>query len=949
MDANRQKFWMVADRRDWVSFSATEYDQECRRLRLRDRRPDRAPAGAVSQPTAELAVNTPRRAVDAFGTVAFWNPTIRSVMATGAIEENGRMTGEWRAGVSYRRSDRVLFGSEVYRSLRDDNLNHEPGSDEAFWRLTGLTLWAAPAGVDVADLAMGFDDVLYVALHDAGGTASIGLFDPRGRWRNPPVVQVPTPGFTPHRLTADPAGGVLALDRTLRQVGRVRGYPLRDGLPPEFADMTFRPDPENANPPRFEAPEAQPQPQWSNASEAPVDLFAHSSGRAGLISWTPQPESPTRPERRTWLHLRDASGTWTPPVRLIDAGQAVGARWYSESRIVLLPASRVVNGQRRQPREALAFDPGDPGGDLVPAGGFYPVRNLADPAFLNGVTLPPQYRNVQGRVVPLRAVSVASYECHGVAISRVLDSRTHQTAWHRIYLEAIIPLACGASVELAASDDPAFRPAESEWHRHLFGGNTPDQRPETAPLPWLSAAKGVWLRDRSEIPHHPGLLEGWHEERTAGLFTALVQRPGRHVRELRGQYLHVRLRLFGAGHVTPEIAAVRVYGSRFSYRDDYLPELYREELFGPGADATGRATGADFLERFLLLFESVLTPLEDRVATAQVLMDPRSAPDSALDWLASWIGVVFDPLFPPDRRRAWLEAAPRLSRTHGTLAGLQLALEIVTGGRLRRGFVRSQGADRAPVEVSAIAAGTEFREQEFPSGGGVTRGQVLVIENFRLRKTFSTLLGVNLSLGDDPLLPGLIVSANSRVGDTLFLGENERVELLALFRDAFSAVPEIREGEKAAVRAFFAELAYRVTIFVHDEVDPVDFGMVRRVAERQGPAHVEIQVVRATMPLLVGLASLVDVDTFLGPGRVPVQARLDSTFIGEGDYIRMLPALDARIHGGRGAVRRLPVARINAPAIAEPGENITLDGSASTAPPGRELQRYTWTQLRSNL
>src|SRR5262245_58006227 len=152
MDANRQRFWLLANKGDWTLEPAVEYDDACRRVRLRDARPRRPRPGSVDQGTIDT-FPIPRRAVDAFGTTAFWQDSSRTLFATGAPGYSGP-----------------------------------------------VPLWVAPANTRVADIAIGFDDVLYLAVHQigAGGTTvgtAIGMFDPRGRWKTPPVFLLPMSGF----------------------------------------------------------------------------------------------------------------------------------------------------------------------------------------------------------------------------------------------------------------------------------------------------------------------------------------------------------------------------------------------------------------------------------------------------------------------------------------------------------------------------------------------------------------------------------------------------------------------------------------------------------------------------------------------------------------------------------------------------------------------------------
>ena len=299
-----------------------------------------------------------------------------------------------------------------------------------------------------------------------------------------------------------------------------------------------------------------------------------------------------------------------------------------------------------------------------------------------------------------------------------------------------------------------------------------------------------------------------------------------------------------------------------------------------------RATRADFLSRFLANFEGVLTPLEDRIAHSHLLTAAAVAPEASLEWLASWIGVAFEPGLPAAHRREWLRSAPALARWHGTRRGLALALDVATGG-------------------------------------GVRGGEIVLLEHFRLRRLLATLLGVDLAEANDPLLPGLHQSGNSIVGDTLILGDNETVELLALFREEVATAAENR-----AVIEFLGRLAHRATVLVHQAVTPQDLGLIRRIAELEAPAHVDVRVATATWPLLVGIASLVGVDTYLGPPQPRRPVRVDVSTVGAGDFVLGPIALDPRVSGAAAAAPEvvLPTADAGRDFVARVGESFELNG-----------------------
>jgi phage tail-like protein len=101
--------------------------------------------------------------------------------------------------------------------------------------------------------------------------------------------------------------------------------------------------------------------------------------------------------------------------------------------------------------------------------------------------------------------------------------------------------------------------------------------------------------------------------------------------------------------------------------EDYLallPPLYHDD---------------PFLQRFLLIFKSILDPLERQIGQISHYFDPQLIPEQLLPWLAAWVDLTLDEKWPLERRRELVASASVLYRWRGTRRGLREYLRIYTG------------------------------------------------------------------------------------------------------------------------------------------------------------------------------------------------------------------------------------------------------------------------------
>lgn len=693
-------------------------------------------------------------------------------------------------------------------------------------------IWSVPAGQRVADMTWTEEGHLMLAVRTGASSGHLLWVDLLARFD---PVMLTEEGFAPDRIAVSSSGGPVWLIDRARQTARLlAGTPVPDVLDTlPRSPAVFQPRPEMADPPRLEGPRAA-----DLAGDEIIDACADASGDLLLLRWPAgrvsallDRVSPYGTRSRVVLSGAVVPFSMTP----LRGGQvALTVEGWPEARAYRIP--------EKDATEELV---------LRPLGTRYPLRGWNGGRFCGGAGEQAHYP-VGGHTMPVRrllALSTSSFHAAGESLLEVLDSGERGFVWHRLYLDAILAVGCSVEVLAAASDrrdDLESEPDGLQWHVHRFGrsAETPD-----------GGAQGVWQGTASDRPWLPGPSGRSPVRDREGLFACLLQKGGApEDTRIAGRYLRLKLRFAGDGATTPCVYALRAWGPRYSYRDRHLPELFTIRK-GQGA------RGSDFLDRYLGLFESVLTQAESEIATAWRLANPDTIPADGLDWLASWLGVVPDGALGEAGKRKLIAAAARLAPWRGTLRGLSGMLDIA-------------------------------------SAGGVSAGRIVVVENFRMRRTFATILGADFDDRFDPLTRGTRANANSHLGPGFFLGSEDEKLLFALFRpevlDHDLTDPEERRRAARQLDAFFEDSAHKVTVLVHEEADPDRRALLSAVLRREKPAHVVAQMHDAPGSLILGLTGLLGVETHIGSAYVQPPLRLGETPIGQA-RLRGTPSLDQRI------------------------------------------------------
>lgn len=221
--------------------------------------------------------------------------------------------------------------------------------------------------------------------------------------------------------------------------------------------------------------------------------------------------------------------------------------------------------------------------------------------------------------------------------SRVLDSREKEMLWHRLRVSLHRKDENFFSIKVYASDSKRIT-----WKDESFF------------LEELLLSEAYTLEEK--------------KERLASCFKLSVsKKEDVLLHQVQGRYLWFCLEMEQKGEDTPVIHHIRIDFPKRSWTE-YLPEVYvREEK------------SRSFLERYLGIFSSPYEDRTERIEHFAEQMDPDSAKEEFLPWLAQWLALEDASVWSSEKLRYLLKNAMKLYQCRGTKAYLKEMLRLYTG------------------------------------------------------------------------------------------------------------------------------------------------------------------------------------------------------------------------------------------------------------------------------
>jgi phage tail-like protein len=189
-----------------------------------------------------------------------------------------------------------------------------------------------------------------------------------------------------------------------------------------------------------------------------------------------------------------------------------------------------------------------------------------------------------------------------------------------------------------------------------------------------------------------------------------------HQQRLQLQYdVRVTIHASDKTHTAIEQSEFHLYVRPRSLYLDFLPDLYRETSHNE--TAAHYAQEVDFIGRFLKIFEQTFEPAVHSFDALWAYLDPLTAPQAMLPFLAHWVGWNPEPDWELANQRRLIRQAIDLYRWRGTRKGLRQYLHWYTG---------------LPLDDSITDESKKHISITEPFGTGFTLGDAILGESTRL-------------------------------------------------------------------------------------------------------------------------------------------------------------------------------------------------------------------------